>query len=297
MTGRLGGAVSARLAAVVYERTEGHALFLVNIVEHLVGQGLVVRREGQWTLQDGAEAKVVGLPEGLRQLLVRRLEDLPSEGQRVLEAASVVGERFAVAAVAAGAQCPVEDVEASCEALAAQHHFLDDIGLREWPDGTSSGRYRFTHALYRQVLYEGLGTARRRQLHRRIGMRLEAGYGAQAKEIGAQLAVHFERGGEIPRAVDYWQQAGDNAARRNAHHEAIAALRKALALLATLPESLERTQRELTLQLALAELLRARRGWGPRTWATSTPGPIPSASRRGRHRSSPLVLWGLSQFH
>jgi hypothetical protein len=61
----------------------------------------------------------------------------------------------------AGAQCPAGDVEARCEALAAQHQFLDDIGLREWPDGTSSGRYRFAHALYRQVLYEGLGTARR----------------------------------------------------------------------------------------------------------------------------------------
>ena len=262
VTGRLGGPVSARLAAFVYERTEGHALFLVNIVEHLVGQGLVVRREGQWTLQDGAEAKVASLPEGLRQLLVRRLEDLPSEGRRVLEAASVAGEQFTVAAVAAGAQCPVEDVEASCEALAAQHQFLDDIGLREWPDGTSSGRYRFTHALYRQVLYEGLGTVRRRQLHRRIGLRLEAGYGAQAGEIAAQLAVHFERGGEMPRAVHYWQQVGDNAARRNAHSEAIAALKKGLALLATLPESPERTQHELALQLALGELLRATKGVG-----------------------------------
>ena len=66
----------------------------MNIVEHLVGQGLVVRREGQWTLQDGVEAKVASLPEGLRQLLVRRLEDLPSEGRRVLEAASVAGERI-----------------------------------------------------------------------------------------------------------------------------------------------------------------------------------------------------------
>src|SRR5690606_25336669 len=97
LTGRLGGAVSPRLAALVYERTEGHALFLVNIVEHLVGQGVVVHREGQWTLQEGAEAKVASLPEGLRQLLVRRLEDLPAEERRVLEAASVAGEQFAVA--------------------------------------------------------------------------------------------------------------------------------------------------------------------------------------------------------
>jgi predicted ATPase len=255
MTGRLGGAVSPRLAALVYERTEGHALFLVNVVEHLVRQGVVVRREGQWTLQDGAEAKRARLPEGLRQLLVRRLEDLPPEERRVLEVASVAGEQFTVAAVAAGAQHPVEDVEASCEVLAAQRQFLDDIGVGEWPDGTSSGRYRFTHALYRQVLYEGLGTVRRRQLHRRVGMRLEAGYGAQVGEIAAQLAVHFERGGETLQAVHYWQQAGDNAARRNAPHEAIAALNKGLTLLAMLPDSPECARHELRLQLALGELL------------------------------------------
>ena len=65
VAGRLGGAVSASLNAVVHERTEGNALFMVNIVEHLVGQGLVVRREGQWTLREGAEAKVASLPGGV----------------------------------------------------------------------------------------------------------------------------------------------------------------------------------------------------------------------------------------
>jgi predicted ATPase len=105
-----------------------------------------------------------------------------------------------------------------------------------------------------------VGTARRVQLHRRIGARLEAGQGARAGEIAAQLAVHFERGGEIPRAVHYWQQAGDNAARRHAYHEAIDAFRKGLALLATLPEDPERTQRELDLQLTLGQLLSAVRG-------------------------------------
>jgi hypothetical protein len=95
---------------------------------------------------------------------------------------------------------------------------------------------------------------------------LQAEYGAQAGGIAARLAMHFERGGEIPRAVDYWQQAGDNAARRNVHSEAIAALKKGLAL--------------------LADPLRATKGLGSRTWATSTPGPIRCASRRGRRHSS-----------
>ena len=106
VTGRLGGPVAAPLAAFIFERTEGNALFLVNIVEHLVQQGWVVRREGEWTLRAGSEAQVASLPEGLRQLLLRRLEALPPEVRRVLEAASVVGETFTVAAVAAGSQVP-----------------------------------------------------------------------------------------------------------------------------------------------------------------------------------------------
>jgi predicted ATPase len=292
-----GGAVSARLAAVVYERTEGHALFLVNVVEHLVGQGVVVRRQGEWTLPDGAEATVASLPEGLRQLLVRRLEDLPPEERRILEAASVAGEHFTVAAVAAGAQCPVEEVEAACEGLAAQGRFLDDMGLEEWPDGTSSGRYRFAHALYRQVLYEGLGSVRRRQLHRRIGARLEAGYGAQAGEAAAQLAVHFERGGETDQAVDYWQQVGDNAARRHAYPEAIAALQKGLALLATLPEGPERTQHELALQLTLAELLSAVRGFTASEVGEAYTRAYALCQHVGETSWRFEVLWGLTLFH
>jgi predicted ATPase len=260
IAGRLGGPVAAPLAAFIYERTDGNALFLVNIVDHLAEQGFVERREGQWTLRGRAEAKLTSLPEELRQLIMRRIEALPSEVRRVLEAASVVGKEFTVAAVAAGAQYPMEAVEVLCEGLTAQRHFLDDAGLTVWPNGTSSGHYRFLHVLYQQVLYEQVGTQRRAQLHRRIGTRLEAGYGAQARDIAAQLAVHFERGGEISRAVYYWQQAGDNAARRNAYAEAVAMLRMGLALLATLPESPERTRHELSLQLAMGELLMAVKG-------------------------------------
>ena len=262
MTGRLGGPVAAPLAALIFERTEGNALFLVTIVEHLVQQGWVVQREGAWTLRAGSEVQVARLPEGLRQLLLRRIQDLPPAVCRVLEAASVVGETFAVAAVAAGVQGSLEDVEAVCDGLAAQRHVLDDTGWTVWPDGTRSGAYRFQHTLYRQVLYERLGTMRGVQLHGRIGARLETGYGAQAGEIATQLAVHFERGGEVQRAVHYWQQAGDTATRRNAYHEAAAALTKGLALLATLPDSPERAHHELTLLLILGELLMVAKGLG-----------------------------------
>jgi predicted ATPase len=297
VAGRLGGPVATPLTGFVYGRTDGNALFMVNIVEHLVQQGLVVRRGGQWMLQAGAEAVVESLPNELRQFLLRRIEQFPPEARRVLEAASVAGEAFAVAVVAAGLQCPVDDIEVVCEGLAARHHIIDDTGLMVWPDGTSGGAYRFQHALYQQVLYGQLGSARRVQLHRRIGARLQAGYGAQTGEIATQLAVHFERGGETYQSVHYWQQAGDNAARRNAYPGAIAALKKGLALLATLPDSPERARHELGLQLALGELLIPIMGrMGPEvreayTRAHALCQQVGDTPQRFR------ALWGLVQFY
>src|SRR4029434_5326780 len=73
--------------------------------------------------------------------------------------------------------------------------------------------------------------------------------------------MHFERGGETLRAVHYLQQAADNAIRRNAHHEAVATLRKGLALLATLPDNPVRTQHELRLLLILGPRLMAAQGY------------------------------------
>jgi predicted ATPase len=193
-------------------------------------------------------------------LLVRRIESLKPEARRVLEVASVVGEVFTAAAVSAGGQGTVEQIEEVCEGLTSPHHFLTDIGLTTWPDGTSTGSYRFQHALYQWVLYEGLGTARRVQLHQRIGAGLEVGYGVRVGEIAAQLAVHIERGGDVRRAVHAWLRAGQQAVRRNAYHEAIAAFRRGLALLATQPHSSEYAQQEITLQLTVGEVLMAVKG-------------------------------------
>ena len=297
VAGRLGGPVATALAAFVHDRTEGNALFMVNMVEHLVQQRLVVRQAGQWTLRDGATATLARVPEVLRQLLLRRIEALAPATRQVLEVASVVGREFAVAAVAAGGHSTNADVEAQCEALATQQHFLDDTGLAVWPDGTRGGRYRFQHALYQQVLYEQLGTARRMQYHQHIGRRLEASHGARAGEIAAQLAMHFERGGEGERAVRYLQQAADNATRRNAHHEAILALRKGLALLATLPESPERTQHELTLLLLLGSRLMAAQGYAVPDVGESYTRAYTLSQQVGEPRQRCQALQGLYRFH
>ena len=78
VAGRLGGPAAVALAAFIYERTDGNALFMVNMLEHLVQHGEVVRRGGEWTLRE--EAEKASVPEGLRQLLLRRLEALHARG-------------------------------------------------------------------------------------------------------------------------------------------------------------------------------------------------------------------------
>ena len=97
-------------------------------------------------------------------------------------------------------------------------------------------------------------------VHRQIGARLEEGYGGQASEIAAVLAVHFERGHDAQRAVRYRQQAAEQALERYALSEAVAPPHQGLALLAQLPETPARAQQELDLQLALGPALIATKG-------------------------------------
>jgi predicted ATPase len=202
------------------------------------------------------------IPAGVQQLIELQLGHLSAAEQRMLEMASVAGVEFAVASIAAGGQTSPDLPEQICATLAQQGQFLEACGLATWPDGTVSGQYRFRHAVYQQVLYRQVAEARRVQGHRRIGVRLEAGYGAHTAEIAAALALHFERGQDPQRAVRYLGQAADTAAQRYAHHEVIALLTRGLELLATLPETPARTQQELALQMALGPALQATKGYG-----------------------------------
>jgi tetratricopeptide (TPR) repeat protein len=125
-----------------------------------------------------------------------------------------------------------------------------------------AARYGFLHALYQDALYGQLTARQQQRLHQQIGERVEQSYGERAREIAAELAVHFEQGRDYGRAVRYLQQAGENAVRRSAHHEAVALLAKGLELLKTLPNTPERAQQELSLQINLGVPLMATKGFG-----------------------------------
>ena len=100
------------------------------------------------------------MPETLRQLIERQLERLSPEEQQVLEVASVAGVEFSAAAVAAGAEVTVEEVEQRCAALARRGQFLRADGIAEWPNGTITTQYSFLHALYQEVIYARVPSGR-----------------------------------------------------------------------------------------------------------------------------------------
>jgi tetratricopeptide (TPR) repeat protein len=230
-------------------------------VEDWVRRGWLVQVDGRWTLQVGLAALAVTVPDGLRQMLDQQLDRLSPMEQQVLEVGSVAGATFSAAAVAAGLEAEVVQVEEWCAGLVRRRQWLQADGEQSWPDGTVAGGYWFTHALYQEVAYTRLTTARRVEVHRRIGARVEAGYGAKAGNIAAELAMHFGRGRDHDRALRYLQHAADNALRRSAYTDAITHLTNALALLAMLPETPERTQHELAVQAALGPALMAIKGY------------------------------------
>ena len=251
--------VPQELVQLVHQRTEGNPLFMVNVVNELLGQGLITYRDGQWALS--SEIGEIMVPAGLRQFIEQQTVRIRPEDREVLEAASVVGLEFSAATVAAGIEAEEQVVEKRCEALARRGQFLHTRGSAEWPDGTVSTRYGFIHALYQEVLYQQITAGRRMRLHGQIGAREEAGYGAQARQIAAELAVHFEHGRDYGRAVQYRRRAAENVLGRSAHQEAISHLSQGLKLLSTLPDSPDRTHQELRLQIMLGASLSATKGY------------------------------------
>jgi predicted ATPase len=201
----------------------------------------------------------------LQSLLEQQLERLPTEVQRILRVASVVGMTFAAATVAAGLEAEVLQVERHCQGL-VRRDLLREAAQAVWPDGTTVTCYEFTHALYQQVAHAQLGVGQRAQLHHRIAVRLETAYAAQAGALAAELAVHFEHSGDLSRAVRYWHRAGINASQRHAPQDAGRSLRRALKLLAGLPDTPERTRLELDVLTALGPAVIATQGYAALEW-------------------------------
>ena len=170
--------------------------------------------------------------------------------------ASVNGVLFSASVNAIPASLDEEKFEELCDDLSRRYHMVRWAGSRQFPDETVFVRYEFTHALYREVFYRRQTPGRRAKLHLRIGERLEQLFSKHESEVAAELAGHFEQGGDWLRAIKYLRLAADTAGRRFEPRQSTAILEHALDLAKKLPDA-ERAASETGILESLAGIYAA----------------------------------------
>jgi tetratricopeptide (TPR) repeat protein len=253
----VGNAFPCELSRTIYRTTGGNALFVVTLFDDLEGRQMIRSFDGHWELATSIEDVASRRPDSIRRLLDVQIDRFSVTEQRVVEAASVAGNTFAVGVVAHALDMPVDEVEPCCESLANEHRFLRYLGTETWSDGTHQSRYGFVHALFQHAALARNTSVR--LWHRRIAQRLEAGYRDDADAIALQLAGHFDLGSIFDKAAEYYARAGERALRRHGSHEALGHFERAHALIGRLPEGRERDEFELRVLHGLQPCLFAAR--------------------------------------
>jgi tetratricopeptide (TPR) repeat protein len=135
---------------------------------------------------------------------------------------------------------------------------LADLQLAEFiyeQPATGDIEYIFKHALTQEVAYNSVLSERRKQLHERAAQAIETLFSSQLENHLSELAHHYSRSANAPKAVEYLQRASEQAIERSANAEAIAQLKTALDLLKALPHGPAHARRETSFQLALGGAL------------------------------------------
>jgi serine/threonine protein kinase/tetratricopeptide (TPR) repeat protein len=223
------------LPELIARKTEGHPLFATALAQFLAERGDIVNTDGRWALARPLSSMDLEAPESVRSMIRKKIEALASEDRRILQYASVEGEEFLSTVLAALLQKDELELEEQLAELARAHRMIEAHGEEELPDQSLATKYRFAHALYQNLLYDDLVSKRRILLHRIVGDRLVEHYRAEAPRIATKLAMHFERGRDFERAIDYLVHAADNAALLYASAETDSHCTHALGLVDKLP--------------------------------------------------------------
>ncbi|HMQ52224.1 MAG TPA: AAA family ATPase, partial [Anaerolineae bacterium] len=252
--------LSVAFRTALFRRTAGHPLFTVELLREMQARGDLRRNEtGHWV--EGETIDWHRLPAKVEGVIETRIAHLPDGLQSVLTIASVEGETFTAELVARVQQLDEWMIVQQMSRELEERHRLVTAQQLERVGSQRLSRYRFRHHLFQHYLYHRLAEAERVYLHEAVGWALASLYDGDTEAVAIKLAHHFEQAGLTEQATHYLLQAGRRANRLSAYQAAVDHLRRGLGLLATLPESLARHQRELDFQVALGVALMHLQGY------------------------------------
>ncbi len=256
------------------------------LVTRADGVPLYIEELTKSVVEPGTTRNVEAIPATLTDSLMGRLDRL-STAKEVAQRAAVLGREFAYPLLVA-----VVGLEEGAlrQGLARLVEAEIVFARGEPPEAT----YTFKHALMQEAAYGSLLKRTRQQLHARIAQVLEKRFPERVASEPEVIARHYDQAGLAAAAIAHYQRAGECATQRSANEEAIGHLRRALALVGTLPETRERHRQELGLQMAIGAPLAAGRGWSHPEYERTYARARELASQIGGSPELPRVLAGMA---
>src|SRR5215813_13209430 len=250
-----GKALPSEVVQQIVAKTDGVPLFIEELTKMVVASGLVREEAGRYVGTHGdTPIPPLAIPSTVQDSLMARLDRL-APVKEIAQVGATIGREFSYELLHAVSPVDEETLQSGLGQL-IKAELLYQRGLS--PQAT----YIFKHALIQDTAYQALLKSTRQQYHTKIAQVLEEQF-ADTKETQPELlARHYTEAGLVEQALPYWRKAGQRASQHSAHAEAISHLTKGLELLKTLPDTPERTQQELMLQIALGAPLQALKGMG-----------------------------------
>jgi DNA-binding SARP family transcriptional activator len=237
---------------MLYQQTRGHPLFTIELLRGLQERGdLIQDTDGVWV--EGPSLDWNTLPARVEAAIRERISRMPETLRKALAVACVEGELFTAEVVAHIRGIDEwEILDCLSSELDRRHRLIRAHSIQRLGQNSLS-QYRFRHILFQKYLYSDLDEVERVHLHEQVGRILEELYSMHDQEpsIAVQLALHFQKAGNAEKALYYLHLAGTKAVQLSAYLESRMHLNRAMDLLMTLPESPQRAEQELELQLAL----------------------------------------------
>jgi class 3 adenylate cyclase/predicted ATPase len=237
---------------LILDKTEGNPFFIEEVVQTLAEERALLGAPGHYRMEKTPAA--LHIPTTVQGVLASRIDRLPAAEKELLQTLAVIGKAFPASLIERVVELPEDERLALLSRLEAGEFIYEQAASPEV-------EFTFKHALTQEVAGNSMLTERRSVLHERTARAIETLFHSRLKDYWNELAHHYSLSGNVPKAVEYLQCAGQQAFQRSANQEAIRQLGMALELLGRLAETPTRAQHELALQLAIGPALMAAKGW------------------------------------